>query len=142
MTEDGAAPQLDPLLQRLRAALVYGVLTFAAGFVFGLLRELALIPWLGARAGRWVELIAMIGMCFVTASFALRQLQQRDRAGLTFTGLGGVAVLLAIESLFALYVMEVPLAQYLRGFDVTRGELFVWGLFVMALAPFVIGRKR
>ncbi len=42
-------PQLDPLLQVWRAILIYGTLAFAAGFVFGVIRELLLIPWLGTR---------------------------------------------------------------------------------------------
>lgn len=150
MTDDAPAPQLDPVLQRLRAALVYGVATFAAGFVFGVAREAILIPLLGARAGRWVEFLIMIAACFLTASLALKQLQQRDRLDLVFTSVGGLVVLLGCESMFALYVMQVPLAEYLRGFDVTRGELFPWGLLTMALAPFFtktlapgnVGRKR
>ena len=36
--------------------------------------------------------------------------------------------------------MRVSLADYLAGYDLTRGSLFPVGLALMALAP-VIGRK-
>ena len=142
MGEEEVTPELDPFLQLLRAILVYGTLAFAAGFVFGVIRELVLIPLLGKTAGKWAEFIPLIGAIFFVAAFALRQLKTPDKRALLIMGLGGVAVLLMFESLFALYVMQVPLAAYLESFNVLKGELFVWGLAMMAVAPLVLNTFR
>jgi hypothetical protein len=50
-------------------------------------------------------------------------------------GLAGVAVLIAFESTMALGFMRVSLADYLAGYDLTRGALFPAGLALMALSP-------
>jgi hypothetical protein len=50
-------------------------------------------------------------------------------------GLGGVAVLLLIESGFALGLLRQPLDEYLASFDIRQGALFPIGLAAMALAP-------
>ena len=55
-------------------------------------------------------------------------------------GVLGVLVLIAFESTMALGIMRVSLADYLAGYDLTRGALFPVGLALMAFAP-VIGRK-
>ena len=54
-------------------------------------------------------------------------------------GVLGVLVLIAFESTMALGIMRVSLADYLAGYDLTRGALFPVGLALMAFAP-VIGR--
>lgn len=142
MTESESTPELDPVLQVLRTAFIFGTATFAAGFVFGVIREVALIPLLGRSAGKALEFIIMLGMTFVTAVFALRHLKARSKGTLLAAGLLGVAVLLGFESAFALYVMDVPLAVYLQGFNLMKGELFPFGLAVMALAPILFERFR
>ena len=60
-------PPLDPLLQVWRAILIYGTLAFAAGFVFGVVRELLLIPWLGRGAGKSLEFTIMLAITFALA---------------------------------------------------------------------------
>ncbi len=142
MSGDEAAPELDPFLQKLRAMLVYGTLAFATGFVFGAIREISFIPLLGKSAGKWAEFIPLVGALFFVASYALRQLKSPDRPALLITGIGGVMVMLVFESVFALYVMQVPLALYLESFNVLKGELFPWGLAIMALAPLLLNHFR
>ena len=142
MSDDAPAAELDPFLQMLRAVLVYGTLAFGSGFVFGVLRELVLIPVLGKGPGKWAEFVPLIGAIFFVAAYAMRQLKMPDRRALLTMGIGGVIVMLMFESMFALYVMQVPLAIYLEGFNVLKGELFVWGLAIMALAPLLLHHFR
>ncbi len=142
MSGEDAAPELDPFLQKLRAMLLYGALAFATGFVFGVMRELAFIPLLGKSVGKWTEFIPLVGALFFVAAYALRQINAPDRRTLLMMGFGGVIVLLMFESLFALYVMQVPLAIYLDGFNILKGELFPWGLAMMALAPLLLNYFR
>ncbi len=49
-------------------------------------------------------------------------------------------ILLALEAMFALYVVQLPLEKYLASFNVLKGELFPFGLLAMAIAPLLIRR--
>jgi hypothetical protein len=131
---------LDPLLQVWRAILLYGTLAFAAGFVFGVIRELLLIPLLGRTPGRWLEFVVMIAITFGIARHVARKITEPTRGHLIALGIGGMIVLLALEALFALYVVQLPLEKYLDSFNVLKGELFPWGLATMAIAPLMMHR--
>jgi hypothetical protein len=133
-------PQLDPLLQVWRAILIYGTLAFAAGFVFGVVRELLLIPRLGRGAGKSLEFAIMLAITLGLARYATGKLRQPTSGQLIALGIGGMVILLALEAMFALYVMQLPLEKYLTSFDVLKGELFPWGLLAMAIAPLLIRR--
>ena len=123
----------------LAAAALYGVVAFAIGFVFGALRQLVLIPWLGERAGHWAE------FPLVTASIMAFGIWLSRRRGLgettaLLTGFGGVIALLAIESVFALGLMGMSVEAFLSTFNILEGALFPYGLVLMGLAPWVAAR--
>ena len=52
----------------LRTAFVFGAATFAAGFVFGVIREMVFIPLLGRGIGKWLEFFIMLGMSYAPAA--------------------------------------------------------------------------
>jgi len=111
--------------------LLFGSLSFAVGFAFGALRELVLIPALGERIGHLAEFpMVTLSAC------AIGVWAGRKAAAPTLAiGLAGVAVLIAFESTIALGFMRISLADYLAGYDLTRGALFPIGLALMALSP-------
>jgi hypothetical protein len=115
---------------------LYGALGFAAGFAFGALRQLVLIPALGEKLGRLAEFPMVTAAACAIGIWT----GARTTAPALAIGLLGVLVLIAFESTMALGFMRVSLADYLDGYDVTRGSLFPIGLAVMALAPFA-GRR-
>lgn len=136
MSEDAPAP--DPFLQLLRAILSYGALAFAAGFVFGVLRELVLIPRLGRSFGKGLEFAIMIAITFALAHTCLKRIGPATNRRLLALGGGGALVLLALEAFFTLYVVRLSLEKYLESFNVLAGELFPWGLAAMICAPICI----
>lgn len=111
--------------------LAFGSLSFAVGFAFGALRELVLIPALGERIGHLAEFPIVTAAACAIGVWAGRKAAAPGLA----IGLIGVAVLIAFESTMALGFMRVSLADYLAGYDVTRGALFPVGLALMALSP-------
>lgn len=116
-----------------KLALVYGLIAFGMGFLFGALREILLIPLLGQAGGHWAEFPLVTGaVCYLGYRFGRGIGLRPDTWGV---GLGGVAVLLLIEAPFALAVMRQPLEVFLASFDVRQGALFPFGLAAMALAP-------
>ena len=116
-----------------KLAFIYGIAAFGIGFVFGALREVVFLPWLGDPAAHWLEFPLVTGaICFLGYRFGRGIGFRPDTWGV---GLGGVAVLLLIEAPFALAVMRQSLEMFLASFDVSRGALFPFGLAAMALAP-------
>ncbi|MDP3458602.1 MAG: hypothetical protein Q8S09_04935 [Hyphomonas sp.] len=109
----------------------YGALGFAAGFIFGALRELVLIPGLGEQTGRLVE-FPMVTLAACAIGIWIGPKAAAPALGV---GLIGVAVLIAFESTMALGFAGLSLADYLTHYDITRGSLFPIGLALMALAP-------
>ncbi|MCB1476054.1 MAG: hypothetical protein H6883_01010 [Rhodobiaceae bacterium] len=121
-------------------ALAYGVLGFGAGFVFGALREMVLIPRFGDELGRYIEFPLMIAALFVIALLLQRRLLLGSGA-LILAGIGGTVVLIVIESAFALFVMGQTTGEYLSSFDISQGALFPLGLLLMALMPWAVGKR-
>jgi len=111
--------------------LAFGTLSFAAGFAFGALRQLVLIPAFGDRIGHLIEFpMVTLAACAIGI-----WLGRKSTAPALAIGLIGVAMLIAFESTLALGVMRKPFAEYLAGYDLTRGALFPVGLALMAVSP-------
>ena len=126
----------QPLRRLIGWGAAYGALGFAAGFAFGALRQLILIPAFGDRMGHLIEFpMVTFAACAIGVWIG-----SRTTAPALATGLLGVAVLIALESTMALGFMRVSLADYLAGYDLTRGALFPVGLALMAAAP-LLGRR-
>ena len=115
---------------------LYGALSFAVGFAFGALRQLVLIPAFGDRMGHLAE----FPMVTVAACAVGVWIGGKSTAPALALGVLGVAVLIAFESTMALGFMRLSLADYLAGYDLTRGALFPVGLALMAAAP-LLGRR-
>lgn len=120
----------------------YGILGFAAGFVFGAIREVLLIPAFGDVAGRWIEFLPLVVVIFLLGRSLTIRIGITSPLKAILFGATGVATLLILESGFALLVLGMPPAEYMAGFDVTQGALFPFGLLIMLLAPLmtVIGQ--
>jgi hypothetical protein len=121
---------------------IYGALCFVAGFIFGAIRELVLIPTFGTTTGHLIEFPLML----IAVGVIARLLMRRSFTGSAMShrlavGVIGLIVLVVIESTFALTIIGVPLATYLDSYDVTSGALFPFGLLWMAVAPMVLGRR-
>lgn len=116
-----------------KLTLIYGLEAFAVGFVFGALRELVFRPLMGEPAAHWAEFPLVTGLVCLIGYRIGRGIGYRLDTFLT--GVGGVAVLLVIESAFAFGVLRQSPEEYLAAFDISRGALFPFGLAAMALAP-------
>jgi hypothetical protein len=110
---------------------LYGALGFVAGFAFGALRQLVLIPAFGDRMGHLIE----FPMVTLAACAIGLWIGARTSAPALAIGALGVLVLIVFESTMALGLLRVSLTDYLAGYDLMRGSLFPVGLALMALAP-------
>lgn len=119
-----------------RLGVLYGALAFGAGFAFGMLRELVLIPNLGERFGHQLEFPLVTATVALIGSWMARRFGAGySVAWLLALGVIATAVLIAIESVFALFILRQPVGLYLQSFNIIAGSLFPIGLAIMALAP-------
>jgi hypothetical protein len=109
----------------------YGGLGFAAGFVFGALRQLVLIPAFGDRAGHLIEFPMVTLTVFGIGAW----IGARSAAPGLAIGILGAAILIAMESTMSLTFAGLSLSDYLASYDVKRGALLPFGLATMVLAP-------
>lgn len=112
-------------------SVIYGTVAFLIGFVFGALRQFVLIPAFGETAGHWIEFPFVTGCICLLGWWIAR----KWTAPALLIGVLGTLILLAIEMVFAIGIMGMPVSAYFAQFDILAGALFPWGLFLMALAP-------
>ncbi|MEM8877966.1 MAG: hypothetical protein AAGD23_08835 [Pseudomonadota bacterium] len=123
-------------MRSVAAGLTYGIGAFGIGFLFGALREFVLIPQLGQRTGHLAEFHLVIGGVVALGLWlGLRLAAPRSRMRLLATGLLGVALLVFVESSFAVGVLGLSWGDYLAAYDLTKGALFPIGLALMTIAP-------
>lgn len=91
------------------AGMIYGLLSFGAGFVFGTIRELVLIPVFGRSGARLIEFPLMLRpAAVVAAAISRRRLAGAAAPTKLAVGIIGVILLVTVESSFALGVLHRP----------------------------------
>lgn len=114
--------------------LAYGLLGFALGFAFGVVRTLLVAPAIGAFAAVAVETPLMLAACLPLARWSLRRWQVVG-SGEPFTlGLIGFVVLMVCEVLLGLALGE-NLRGIAAGMARPPGLLGLAGQIVFALLP-------
>lgn len=129
----------------LRAAAHYFVGVFAAGFVLGILRTLALdaVPGLTALTAVALELPLILGYSAWWALRVLRREPPRSRPGWLAVGLIALLLLLIAEALLSLGLAGRTLSEHLALYAATPYQLGLAGQVVYALLPcWLSGRIR
>lgn len=116
------------------AGLAYGLLGFALGFVFGVIRTLLVAPAIGAFAAVALETPLMLAASLPLAGWSLRRWQVIGPGAALALGLVGFTALLVCEVLLGL-----ALGQTLQGILAVMarppGLLGLAGQIVFALLP-------
>ena len=124
----------------IRAGALYFAIVFGAGFVFGIVRQLVLIPRLGVM---WAELAEMPLMLAVIV-WAARWVVGRPgapagvgaRAGI---GLIALALLVCAELGLVLQLRGMSLAEYVAQREPVSGVVYLAMLAVFAAMPWLAG---
>lgn len=119
------------------ASVVYFAAVFAAGFVFGTLRVLVLVPQVGDKLAVLIELPFMLSVSW----FACRSIVRRFSVPAVFGPrlvVGGVAfaLLMAAEAGMSVVGFGRTLAQHFESLLTTAALLGLAGQVVFALIPF------
>lgn len=123
-----------------RVGSVYFAMVFAAGFGFGVVRELLITPHLGPFAATAIEAPFMLAVCALAAVWLRRRYQdlfQRD-----WLAAGGVALalLLAAEIAGAFALRGWSFVQWLQHFTTPQGALSLVLFLAFALLPALLKR--
>jgi len=125
-----------------RAALAYFAAVYAAGFLLGLVREVAVRPRLGATAAIAFEAPLVLAASFLAARWAVRGYElakTRQRLGM---GLAAFGLLIVAEFAGAIALRGMAPMEWLVHFVQPPGLLSL-ALFLMFTAmPAIVGRFR
>lgn len=124
------------------AALVYFALVMGAGFVFGIIRVLLLVPQLGPRWSELAEAPFMFAVILLAARHVVRaRLTEASLRARLATGMLALVLVLASEFGVVLWMRGLTLATWLASRDDVAGAVYAALLLLFALAP-ALERRR
>jgi len=122
----------------IRAGLAYAALVFAAGFVLGALRTLAIAPAAGELAAVALELPLILGLSWLACGAVLRRIAVAPQAGPRLgMGTAALAALLAAEVALSALAFGRGLAEWAASLARPAGALGLAGQGVFALFPWL-----
>lgn len=128
-------------MQALKAAIVYFLLVFGAGFALGVLRVRFIVPRLGER---WAELAEMPFMV-VAIVLAARWLTRRSPDGReSWPAVGAIAAGLVLMADIGVGVglRGLSPAEALAQKDPVSGTAYYLALALFALMPWLVARRQ
>ena len=129
-------------MQIVKSGSLYFALVFAAGFLLGTVRVLWLAPRLGVRTAELMETPIMLLVSLAAARWVVRKLAvpctPASRLGMGATAL---ALLLAAEFGFVLWLRGLTISQYFANRDPVSGTAYYVALLLFAFMPMVVARK-
>jgi len=127
-------------MQIVKAAVLYFLIVFAAGWVCGPLRELIVVP----RFGRTVGLLAEAPLMLIAMALAARWISRRlaviTMGARAAVGLIALALLLAIEAASLHWMRGISAADYVAGHDLAAGLITLALFALFAAMPALVGR--
>jgi len=129
-------------MQILKAGILYFAIVFGAGFVFGTIRTIWVVPRIGTR---WAELLEMPLMFAVTIA-AARWLVLRLAIPSTSSArleMGVIALVLLVATEFGpmLWLRGLSIRRYLETRDPVSGTVYYVMLGVFAVMPLLVARR-
>jgi hypothetical protein len=127
----------------LSAGATYFALVFSAGFVFGTIRQLWIVPQLGTMRAELLEMPFMLLVMVLAARWIVGRFDLPVRAG-SRLGVGAIALALMIsaEITLVLSLGGLSLAEYLQTREPVSGTVYLFMLGLFASMPWVVGLRR
>lgn len=129
-------------MQILKDGALYFALVFGAGFVLGIIRVLWAVPRFGERTAELIETPIMLVVTVIAARWVTRgravSPTPHARLGVGFVAL---ALLLAAEFSFVLWLRGMGIHQYFASRDPVAGTVYIVMLLVFAIMPLLVARR-
>jgi pimeloyl-ACP methyl ester carboxylesterase len=127
----------------LKAAGLYFLAVFAAGFVFGTARVLWLLPQVGSRAAELIEMPFMLAIMVLAARWIVRRFSLAPRARVRLsTGFIALALVLIAEFGLVGPLRDLPPKEYLASMDPVSGRVYYALLLLYAFLPELMQSRR
>lgn len=129
-------------MQRLRAAGLYFLLVFSAGFMLGTVRVLFIVPAIGERAAELGEMPLMVLIVAVAARFIVRKYAGsiHDTSQWLQVGAIAFACMLTADVGVGVALRGMTVWQALFARDPLSGTAYYLALVFLALAPSLFAR--
>ena len=125
----------------LTSSAVYFAIVFGAGFVFGTVRVVWLVPTVGVRVAELAELPLMLTVVFFAARWINRRfLAERDQPSRLIVGVTALALLLLAELILGVLLLDLTPKEAFFGRDPVSGTGYYLSLCGFALMPWFLGR--
>lgn len=119
-----------------KAGTVYFGVAFGAGFVLGVIRQIWVVPGIGAPAAELAEMPIMLVVIVVAARWVVARFGiGRSVAPRLAVGLLALALLVVAELTFVLGLRGLTFSEYLSTRDPVAGTAYLVMLGIYALMP-------
>jgi hypothetical protein len=125
----------------VRAAALYFVLVFAAGWILGPIRVFVLAPELGHTAAVLIEAPLMLAAMALAARFVLRRLAVRAVGAALCIGLLALALLIGAEAIGVRWLRGLSLADYVRSLAPVDRAVMIASFALFAAMPALLLRR-
>ena len=124
------------------AGAIYFAAVFAVSFLFGIVRQLVLVPRLGEFYGVVIEAPFTVAASFFVARWVIGRLAVARQARHRFVmGLSALALLLSTEATLSWLMRGWTFEQWLAHFATAPGALSLILFLIFAAMPLILLRK-
>lgn len=131
-----ASRDSNALMKLLASSAAYFAIVFAAGFVFGTVRVIWLVPMVGVRVAELTELPLMLAVIVFAARWVNRRLlADRDQRSRLIVGVTALVLLLLAELVLGVMFMGLTPTDVFLNRDPVSGTGYYLSLCVFAFMP-------
>ena len=126
----------------LKAAALYFLLVFSAGFMLGIVRQLWAVPRFGVLLAELGEQPFMLVAIVMASRFVVRRSSVPPTSVRLGIGLLALALLILAELTVVLRLRGLSLAEYISGREPVAFAVYLAMLIVFAAAPVFVRRSE
>lgn len=128
--------------QILKASLIYFVIVFGAGFVFGIVRTLWVAPQIGTRWAELAETPVMVLVTIISARWVVVHLSvPPTRSARLLMGGAALAFMLFGEFSLVSWVRRLSIKAYFAERDRVSGTVYYLALLLFAIMPLLVAGR-
>ncbi len=128
-------------MQIVWAGALYFLVTYAAGFVFGTVRELFVVPRLGQLTATLIETPVMLAVTYFAASWIIGRFADPPAFGeRAAIGAIGFALLMAAEILFSGMIRGWSFEAWVGHLKTSDGAISMVLFVLFAIMPLIVRR--
>ena len=136
------AQAFDAFGRAIGAGLLLGLVAFAIGFAFGVVRVVFVADAIGPTASIILELFVLLPVLWFVARSICDRWKIATYGARSVVGLTAVALLLSLEAVFAIGVMKQEPAAYIGSIKSPAGLIGLCGQLLLAWLPALSARQR